>query len=292
MIGCSIWNLIIFARNSLYLRQKKIHFMKNIGCSRSLFKLPFLLIISLLTSCVSNRNIAYFQDLSGINDSVLDSTAKFIEPRILPDDILSISIITADPQTSALVNQSSSLQVVGAASNLGRQEIDGFLVDNKGEIELAVVGKIKVAGLTTSEARELLRERVSKDFKDPKISVRFANFKISVLGEVNKPAAYSLPNEKVSVLDVLSLAGDLTIYGKRENVLVIRDVDGRKEMGRLNLNSVELFSSPFFYLRQNDVIYVEQSKSRISTLNAPVRTNISIALSAISVIAIAFSRVF
>lgn len=260
----------------------------------SFLKLHVILGFSIVVfqSCVSTKNVTYFQNLSTQTEYVLDSTSKFIEPTIKADDILAISVITIDPQTSALINQSNSLQVVGAASNISRQDIDGFLVDSNGEIELAIIGKIKVGGLTTAQARELIRSKVMKDFKEPKVSVRFANFKISVLGEVNKPAAYSLPNEKVSILDVLSLAGDLTIYGKRENVLVIRDMDGRKEMGRLNLNSVEVFRSPFFYLRQNDVVYVEQSKARISTLNAPTRANIGIFLSAVSVLALAFTRVF
>jgi polysaccharide export outer membrane protein len=251
--------------------------------------LLFFVAISFLASCVSKRKVSYFQDLPASEFSTLDTTAKFSDPVILTDDILSISILTIDPTTSAVANQSSSV-MTGSSNSGAKQQIEGFVVDKNGEIELALIGKIKVSGLTTFQARELIRKKASENFKNPIVTVRFANFKISVLGEVGRPATYTLPNERVSVLDVLSLAGDLTLYGRRENVLVIREVDGKKEFGRLNLNSAEIFRNPYYYLRQNDIVYVEPDKAKASALNAPARNTVGIILSAITVAVLAISR--
>jgi len=250
----------------------------------------FWCITGMCMSCVGTKKVTYLQNLSSAERSVIDSVAAFTEPVIQTDDILAISINTNDPQSSAVVNQASSLQSVGASSNISRQEISGFLVDKNGEVELTRLGKIKVRGLTTYQAKELVRSIAAKDFKNPAVSVRFANFKVSVLGEVNRPAAYNLPNEKVSILDVLTLAGDLTLYGKRENIAVIREMNGRKEVGRLNLNSVDIFQSPFYYMKQNDVVYVEPNKAKVISLNSAARTTFAVAISALSTLVLIFTR--
>jgi len=223
--------------------------------------------------------------------SKIDSVAKFTDPVIQSDDILIINIITADPQSVQVINQAFTYQAQGTATNIRSQEITGFFVDSEGNVELANIGKLHVAGLTTRQAKELIRAKVSIDFKDPNVNVRFANFKVSVLGEVNKPGSYTLPNEKVSVLDVLSLSGDLTIYGKRENISVIRESNGKKEIGRLNLNSTSIFSSPFYYMKQNDVIYVEPNKAKVLTLNSAARTTATVTISAISTLILIFTRI-
>jgi len=277
---------------------KKYCFLSFLTCflenmlKSSLGRLNVLIIFNVivLQSCITTKNVNYFQNLTQEQRSYLDSTTVFEEPKIQTDDILSISILTIDPTNTALANQTTSLMTTGSSSTVGRQEIDGYVVDKNGEIELTLMGRLKVSGLTTYEARELIRTKASENFKNPNVTVRFANFKISVLGEVARPATYTLPNEKVSILDVLSLAGDLTLYGRRENVLVIRDVDGKKEFGRLNLNSTELFSNPYYYLRQNDVVYVEPDKAKASALNAPTRTTIGLILSAVTVVVLTISR--
>ena len=253
-------------------------------------KMSLVVVFLAFQSCVSTKNVTYFQNLTQEQRSYLDSTTTFVEPVIQSDDILSISILTIDPSTSAVANQSNSLMTAGSSSSTGKQEIEGFIVDKNGEIELALIGKIKLAGLTTYQARELIRAKALENFKNPIVTLRFANFKISVLGEVGRPSTYTLPNEKVSILDVLSLAGDLTLYGRRENVLVIREVNGKKEFGRLNLNSTELFSNPYYYLRQNDIVYVEPDKAKASALNSPTRNTIGIILSAVTVAILAISR--
>ncbi len=254
--------------------------------------LIFSVVVALSASCVSNKKIAYFQDIQSIKQAKLDSAAVFTEPVIQSDDILSINIFTLNPQSGAIVNQAASNTVLGGGANtaVAAQQVSGFLVDRNGDVELSLIGKVKVAGLTTYQARELIREKAAVVYKEPNVQLRFANFKVSVLGEVNSPSTYTLPNEKVSILDALSLAGDLTIYGKRDNVLIVRDNNGKKEFVRLDLNSSKIFNSPFYYLKQNDVVYVEPNKRKVSASNSAQIQTISVIASVISVIVLAISN--
>lgn len=227
-------------------------------------------ILFLLSSCITNKKTTYFQDISQAPQTILQRSAQYTEPTIRPDDLLSISITTIDTESINAFNQGGTAPVLGmAGSSETAQPVNGYLVNKKGEIQLTVIGVVKVAGLTTYEVKELIQKKALTYYRDPNVQVRFANFKITVLGEVARPSTYVIPNEQVSVLDVLGLAGDLTIYGMRENVMVIRGNDNEtKEFGRLNLNSSELFNSPYFYLKQNDVVYVEANKSKIAASDA------------------------
>src|SRR5690606_28362694 len=216
--------------------------------------LLFSFSVFFLMSCAVTKKTVYFSDIALDSVSAVH-LAQFNEPIIQSDDILSITIQTVDVEATAAVNQVSTVPAVGAssASNLGNQVIRGFLVDKDGNVAIPMLGNIKVAGLTTYQARQVIAENASRFFKEPTVQVRFANFKITVIGEVAKPATYTMPNEKVTLLDAIGLAGDLTIYGKRENVMLIRDnADGEKEFIRFNLNSYDTFKSPYFYLQQND----------------------------------------
>lgn len=251
-----------------------------------------ILASTFFTSCVSNKKISYFKDIQTIQSAQLDTVTAFQKPLIQPDDILSINIFTLNPSTSSAINQAASLPTLGGGQNtsLNAQSTTGFLVDENGEIELTEIGKIKVSGLTTTQARELIRSKASKVFKSPNVQVRYANFIVTVLGEVNNPAAYTLPKEKVTILDAIGLAGDLTIYGKRDNILIVRDNDGRKEYARINLNSSSIFKSPFYYLKQNDVIYVEPNKARVSANNAGSIQTIGVITSVLSVLVLIFTN--
>jgi len=251
-----------------------------------------LLVLAIASSCVSNKKIAYFQDISTVKNADLENAAKFTEPVIQQDDILSINVFTLNPQSGAIINQASATPILGGSANTSAsaQQISGFLVDKNGEIELSLVGKIKVAGLTTYQARELVREKVGAIYEKPNVQLRFANFKVSVLGEVASPSTYNMPNEKVTIMDVLSLAGDLTIYGKRDNILIVRDNNGKKEYARLDLNSSEIFNSPFYYLKQNDVVYVEPNKRKVSASNSAQIQTIGVLASVLSVIVLAITN--
>jgi len=266
--------------------------MNKVPPFRRIRNVVFVCILLFITACSSTKNVPYFQDAI-LADSGITNSAVFMEPTIQPDDILSISIFTIDPKTGALINQvaSQAIQNLNAPTGISvAPTINGFLVDKNGDIELAVIGKVNLLGLTTFKARDLIREKANKDFTDPSVQVRFANFKVTILGEVSRPATYTVPNEKVTVLDALGLAGDLTIFGKRENVLLIRDNNGKKELKYLNLNSVDLFNSPYFYLKQNDVIYVEPNKGKAASLNSARVQTIGLIGTALSVLIVLFSR--
>jgi polysaccharide export outer membrane protein len=253
-----------------------------------------LLFILPLSSCETTKKVAYFQDISLAQQSELVNPAKFTEPVIQSDDILSISIFTTDPASGMIVNQAASQAistVIGQSTLLGATPpTSGFLVDKSGEIDLAVVGKVKVSGLTSFQAKDLIREKASIVYTNPNIQVRFANFKVTILGEVARPASYLIPNEKVTVLDALGLSGDLTIFGKRENVTLIRENNGKKEFARLNLNSKDLFKSPYYYLKQNDVIYVEPNKGKAASLNQARTQTFAVIGTALSVLIVLLSR--
>jgi len=248
----------------------------------------FPIVLMLLVSSCSVKKITYFNDLPADTTRILKQAAVFTEPVIQTDDILNIAIQTLDPTTAAIANQAGEVQTAGANSS---QAISGFLVDKEGFVNMTLIGKVEVAGLTTYQAREKITALAAQFYKDPTVQVRFANFKVTVLGEVSRPASYTVPNEKVTVLDALGLAGDLTIYGKRENILLIRENGAQqRELVRLNLNKVEALSSPYFYLRQNDIIYVEPSKARGTVNSAPTVQAIGIFTSLVSLAILAITR--
>ncbi len=244
-------------------------------------------ILFLVISCVGHKKIPYFRDVQNTSSVKIEEYA-YSEPLIQPDDILSITIQTIDPQTSAIMTQSSTVPSVGSSSanTIGNQVISGYLVDKEGIVDLPMIGKVKLMGLSTFKARDFIREKAAAFYKNPTVQVRFANFKITVLGEVAKPATYTLPNERVSVLDVIGLAGDLTIFGKRDNILLIRESAGQKEFVRLNLNSTDLIKSPYFYLKQNDVLYIEPNKAKVAVTNVARTQAFTLIASTISLIII------
>lgn len=220
-----------------------------------------IIILAYLTSCGSREKLVYFSDLSDTatyKGAVMDVP----EPKIQSDDILGISVNTLSPETNALFN-TGVLEAPDSRSpssgNVGRQ---GYLVDKDGFINFPVIGRIKLGGLTKEQARQKMVEEVSAYAKDPIINVRFQNFRITVVGEVRQPSTFTIPNEKINVIEALGMAGDMTNYGRRENVLVIREQEGERTMARLNLNNKEVFNSPYFYLKQNDVVYVEPLRIR------------------------------
>jgi len=235
----------------------------------------------IFASCAATKNVPYFKDIPDSTKEKMIVDAPYTDPVIIPDDILSVTIVTIDPNTSAPVNQAAAVPV--ASSNMGTPElVPGLLVDKNGDITLPIIGAVKVAGLTSYQAKALIKSRASKYYKDPDVQLRFANFKITVIGEVAHPSSFTVPNEKISILDALGMAGDLTIYGRRENVLLIRENNGKKELFRLNLNSSDLFRSPYFYLKQNDVVYVEPNKSKAVQADAQQTRIITIAASVIT----------
>jgi polysaccharide export outer membrane protein len=256
--------------------------------------------ILILTSCVNQKQIAYFQ--KGVNQSDTIAVAMAYVPKIQPGDILAINVGSLNPIASSFFNPFSTMPVTtdntsggingvaspgaGSVSNaIAPSVAPGFLVDSAGTIELPLIGALEVSGLSTSELREIIKKHLITYLKEPTVNVRFLNYKISVMGEVARPSVYVIPNERITLPEALSMAGDLTILGRRTNILIVRDNNGKKEFGHVDLTSREVYNSPYYYLRSNDIVYVEPSKVRIQQSD-PFYKILPIVISAISVIAL------
>lgn len=225
-----------------------------------------LVLMVLMASCNMKKQVSYFQDVDQLSQCQIDSMATPFAARVCADDMLSIIVTSVDPMAAVPFNLPAvSVMQPGRTDMSYSQSLQYYVVDVEGCINFPVVGKIKVEGLTRQQLIELLKYKLESYLVDPVVSVQFLNYKISVMGEVTKPGTYTTTNERVSVLDALALAGDLTIYGERRNVLLIRDTNGKKEFVRFDLTNANMFSSPFFYLQQNDIIYVEPNKSKASS---------------------------
>ena len=221
--------------------------------SSGTLKVLSLVLLVVLSSC-SKRDLVYFSDMesSGFTNPI----KNYSSPKIQPDDVLSIMVSSLSPESNVLFN--NVLLPQQGSNNIIADKIDkGYLVDKNGAINFPVIGKIVLAGLTKEEATEKMTDLIKTQVKNPIVNVRFLNFKVTVIGEVTKPATFVTETEKVNVLEALGLAGDMTVYGKRENVLIIREKDGVRTTARLNLNEKAVLSSPYYYLQQNDIVYVE-----------------------------------
>lgn len=234
--------------------------------------LPGLITVLLLSSCASPRKISYFQDLQqGMPVEIQNP----IQITIKAEDKISIVISSKDPQLADLFNLPIVAHRVGQSQNSlssQNQQVSNYTVNSLGEIDFPVLGKIHISGMSREEiAGYVKNELITKNLiKDPVVTVEFTNLGISVLGEVNKPGRYTIDRDKITLLDALGMAGDLTIYGKRENILVLRQVGGKQVSYKIDLSSGhDLYASPIYYLQQNDVVYVEpnNTRARQSTTN-------------------------
>lgn len=229
----------------------------------------------LFLSCVSKKEIVYFQN-DEIDQSKVSNSYKTI---IKPDDVLQITITALDIEAVRPFNLAAVTYSTSSNSAIGVAQQQTYLVDNKGEIDFPVIGKIKIGGLTRVETIELLRSKLSPDYiKDPNINIRIANYKISVMGDVRRPGSYNIPNERITILDALALAGDINISGLRNNILIIREEDGRKIQYRIDLRSNKLLTSPVYYLQQNDVVYVEPNYASIQSASSNSNTSLFISI--------------
>lgn len=234
----------------------------------------FVMVTLFFSSCGSRKNMVYLQP-----DSTQVSTLyeQFV-PKIQANDILTIVVTAADPKVTAPFNPVSMM----ANGNLTQQTDlalrPTYTVEDNGDINLPMLGKVHVAGLTRVQAIEKIRNELSQYIKDPGVNINFNNFRISVLGEVARPGSFIMPTERVSVLEALGMAGDLTIRGVRENVMLIREIDGQKSVHRLDLTQQNTLNSPYYYLVQNDVIYVEPNKAQINNSKLGSNTNVIISI--------------
>lgn len=249
--------------------------------------LLFTLIIYGAFGCKATRDVVYLQDseMTTSEEYAVQNTPMY-DARIMPKDILTITVTTTDPDASRPFNVTVPVSNPNNASIYTQAQLNTYLVDNGGKVNFPVLGMIELKGLTNREAEEKIKELLKPYIKeDPLVVVKFGNYKISVMGEVSNPGSFTVSQEKINIFEALAMAGDMTIYGKRNNVKVIReDADGNKKILQMNLNDPYVIFSSDYYLQQNDVVIVEPNKVRtqsaqIGPATALWMSGISIAIS-------------
>jgi polysaccharide export outer membrane protein len=243
-----------------------------------------------LSSCTSTRSLVYFNDVQN-EKGFSEEIKNRVEPIIQPNDLLEITVISLNPESNILFN-SGILQTIGSPGNAGAsgKVNEGYLVAANGTINFPVLGNVKLAGLTKEEATGKMTAEIKTHVKNPIVNIRFMNFRITVLGEVNRPSTFVVPSERINLVEALGQAGDMTAFGKRDNVLILREKNGIRSINRINMASKDALNSPYFYLQQNDVVYVEPVKVKglqtsSSSFYLPL---ISVAVTIISLIVVFF----
>ena len=238
--------------------------------------------------CTSAKKLVYFQGVAHQEDTI--AIMEPFVPTIKKGDLLSIQVSSLNAAASAYFNPSAMAEVsptVTATNPLARTS--GYLVDGDGNVKLPLIGQVAVAELTNNKASDLIRDKLTPYLKEATVSVRNLNFRISVLGEVARPALFSVPNEQISLPEALGLAGDLTIYGRRDNILIIREENNKRVFTRLDLTRRDAFRSPFYSLHPNDIVYVEPGKARITSVDRAYQLS-PIFIGILSLIAIIATR--
>lgn len=252
---------------------------------RFLKSILILIAISMFASCESRKNIVYFQNIDSVN--IFDNQV-YNNLKIQIGDMLSISVAALDmeavkPFTLPIVAYNN---ISGTVNGVPKQQ--GYRVLNDKSINYPIIGKLEVGGLTIPEAQELIVSKLSSYIKDPIVNIEILNFKVTVLGDVSRPGTFQIENEQVSILQVLGLAGGVTIQGKRNNIIIIRERFGKKEYTRIDLRDANFLNSEYYYLQQNDVVYVEPNKTKVnsSKYGPAVSVTISIASTIIALISV------
>lgn len=238
-----------------------------------------ILIAALSLSCATSKEIVYFQDEAISQDNQVSLHSAIVYK---PNDLLFISI-GGDKDAVAPFNLPAISYSTSSVSGNGELKMPTYLVDNNGNIEYPVLGTVTLGGLTREQATLFLKAKISEYVKDPIVNIRLVNFTITILGEVNNPGTFTIEDERISLTEALGLAGDLTIHGKRENVFLIRESDGKKQYTKIDLTSVNALSSPVYFLQQNDVLYIEPNKAKVRS--ASYNENNGIIISAVATLA-------
>lgn len=256
------------------------------------------------TSCKTAQNVAYFKDLADTSKIYTQAINSSYEIKIQPDDILEILVNNINSEAAAPFNLGNSMPAIptgqpitqsAAGTKLNNAAIstgtgEGYLVAKDGTIDFPVLGTIMAEGLTIPQLKDTIKSKLDKYLQDPIINIRLLNYKITVLGEVARPATYSIPSERITVVDAIGMAGDLTIYGKRENVLLIREEDGQRKFVRLDLDSSKTFTSPYYYLKQNDILYIEPNSNKVASTNTRQLKTISIIAASLTLLIVIITR--
>lgn len=250
---------------------------------KKLCYLWLLLLPLAFTACTSYKSVPYLQNDSIVNQ--VSQNPQLYDARIQPKDLLIVTVSTTQAELAVPFNLTVPSVVTENRSLTSQPTLQSYLVDNNGYIDFPVLGKLRVVGLTKSETENLVKSKL-KDYlkEEPVVNVRFINYKISVIGEVNRPSTFTIANEKVNVFEALAMAGDLTIYGLRNNVKLIReDQSGVKQIITLNLNDANVVLSPYYYLQQNDILYVTPNKAKAKTSDITASTSLWVSATSILV---------
>ncbi len=246
-----------------------------------LVKNLFILYLAvLLTSCASRKDVVYFQDIQDAYEKEIGIT---YQTYFQADDLLAITISSSDMQGLEPFNLPAVSFNAVPGSVVGQQKQLAYLVRKDGTIDFPVLGRVKISGLSLIEATQVLKEKLSFFIKEPIVHIELINFRVTVLGEVNNPGTFTIPNERISIIEALGLAGDLTITGERKSVLVIREQEGKHKYYRVDLTSDQIFNSPVFYLKQNDAIYVTPNNAQIKSSSYNRNTPIWVSVASVIV---------
>lgn len=239
--------------------------------------LGFIVALSLFTSCASRKDLVYFQP----DSTALNTSYELNAPKLQPGDILAISVTSDDVRATQPFNQVSPYQGASGTIQSTNPFIPTYSIDVNGDIDFPMIGKVKLAGKTRTQAMDYLKSKIAPYIVNSGISMEVRNFRVTVLGEVKNPGSFPINNDRITILEALGLAGDLTINGVRNNVMVIREQNGKKEEYRIDLTKRDALNSPVYYLAQNDVIYVEPNGARIQSSKYTQNTSIFVSIAGV-----------
>jgi polysaccharide biosynthesis/export protein len=246
----------------------------------ALLTLLMLSVVLFSPSCITRKDISYFQDIS--DTLTVGKITQSYEAFIQPGDIISVHVSSLSQESNTFFNSIDE--------ESGRMMANTYLVDASGAIDMPLIGSVKVSESTTQVAKFLIRNKLDKYLVEPTVRVRIKNFKVTVLGEVTNPGVYNIPDEKITLIEALGLAGDLTIFAQRNNVLLIREKDGNRQFVKLDLRSKEFFESEYYYLHSNDILYIEPGKGKIASADAWYRI-LPIVFSGLTAVALFLTRI-
>lgn len=246
------------------------------------FLYVYVCLLGLLTACTAPKEVLYLQDIKELKQENIE---KGYEVKIHEDDLLGIVVNSKEEELALPFNMPMVSYQIG--SNYQQPRVVGYLVDKNGDIDFPFLGKLHVQGLTRMEVTELIKQKLREEdlLKDPIVTVQFLNFKVSVIGEVARPGTFEISGDRITLLEALSRAGDLTIYGRRDRVAVIREENGKRTILYHDLRSSDIFNSPCYYLQQNDIVYVEPNDIRTGSSRINSNNSASVWLSTASVLA-------
>lgn len=248
---------------------------------RSLFVVLLISTTVFFTSCASRESMVYYQNVEEV--LAKNNTVGRFETYLQPDDLLMIIVSAQDKEAAEPFNLvNTMLTNLNNPAGTGSAQQQLYLVDNQGNVEFPVLGTIKLGGLTRKQAIDYLTTEISKYIVRPIVNMRIMNYKITVQGEVNRPGIHTVVSERLTLSDAIALSGDLTVYGKRDNILVIREVDGKRIPYRVDMTKADFMTSPYYYLNQNDIVYVEPNKTKVNS--SVVGPNLTVGISALSLL--------